>query len=80
MEEFELIDSHQHVFWHGRDDAGLIADMDAHPQKIEKSWLLTWDEPGADANNVDMAVIDPRHKHLDSRETMIPLHPGYSRH
>ena len=23
-----LIDSHQHVFWHGRDDAGLVADLD----------------------------------------------------
>jgi len=25
-----IIDTHQHVFWHGKDDAGLIADMDAH--------------------------------------------------
>lgn len=35
-----IIDSHQHVFWHGRDDAGLVADMDA--QGIDKAVLLTW--------------------------------------
>lgn len=38
-----IIDSHQHVFWHGRDDAGLIADMDAHG--IDRAWLLTWEIP-----------------------------------
>jgi predicted TIM-barrel fold metal-dependent hydrolase len=36
-----IIDSHQHVFWIGRDDAGLVADMDA--QGIDLAWLLTWD-------------------------------------
>jgi len=25
-----MIDFHQHVFWHGRDDLGLIANMDEH--------------------------------------------------
>ncbi len=39
----KTIDSHQHVFWHGRDDAGLIADMDEHG--IDLSWLLTWEIP-----------------------------------
>ncbi len=24
-----IVDAHQHVFWHGHDDAGPIADMDA---------------------------------------------------
>jgi len=38
-----LIDSHQHVFWHGRDDAGLVADMDEHG--IDLAWLLTWEIP-----------------------------------
>ena len=38
-----IIDSHQHVFWHGRDDAGLVADMDAHG--IASAWLLTWEIP-----------------------------------
>lgn len=35
------IDSHQHVFWHGKDDVGLIADMDE--QEISVAWLLTWE-------------------------------------
>jgi len=38
-----IIDSHQHVFWHGRDDAGLIRDMDEHG--ISLAWLLTWEIP-----------------------------------
>jgi predicted TIM-barrel fold metal-dependent hydrolase len=37
----KIIDSHQHVFWHGRDDAGLIRDMDE--QGVSLAWLLTWD-------------------------------------
>jgi predicted TIM-barrel fold metal-dependent hydrolase len=37
------IDSHQHVFWWGRDDAGLIRDMDEHG--IDLAWLLTWEIP-----------------------------------
>jgi predicted TIM-barrel fold metal-dependent hydrolase len=38
-----IIDSHQHVFWHGKDDAGLIADMDV--LGIALAWLLTWEIP-----------------------------------
>ena len=37
------IDTHQHVFWHGRDDNGLIRDMDEHG--IDLAWLLTWEIP-----------------------------------
>jgi predicted TIM-barrel fold metal-dependent hydrolase len=72
MPDFKLIDSHQHVFWHGRDDVGLVADLDEH--NIEKAWLLTWDEPWAETNNINRGVIDPRHKVMGSGETMIPLH------
>lgn len=36
-----IIDSHQHVFWWHRDDAGLIADMDDHG--IDVAWLLSWE-------------------------------------
>lgn len=39
----KMIDSHQHVFWHGRDDAGLVADLDEHG--IDLAWLLTWEIP-----------------------------------
>ena len=34
-----IADSHQHVFWHGRDDAGLAADLDE--QGVEYAWLLS---------------------------------------
>ncbi len=37
------IDTHQHVFWQGRDDAGLIRDMDEHG--VDVAWLLTWEIP-----------------------------------
>lgn len=36
-----VIDSHQHVFWLGRDDKGLVADLDA--EGIDVAWLLTWE-------------------------------------
>ena len=36
-----IIDSHQHVFWLNRDDAGLTADLDEHG--IDLAWLLTWE-------------------------------------
>ena len=35
-----IIDAHQHVFWHGKDDADLVADLDANG--IDKALLLTW--------------------------------------
>jgi predicted TIM-barrel fold metal-dependent hydrolase len=39
----DIIDTHQHVFWHGRDDAGLVRDMDEHG--IRLAWLLTFEIP-----------------------------------
>ena len=53
-----LIDSHNHVFWHGRDDAGLIADMDENG--IEKAWVLTSERPANITNT--LAPYDPRWK------------------
>jgi predicted TIM-barrel fold metal-dependent hydrolase len=35
------IDAHQHAYWHYRDDAALVEDMDLHG--IEYAWLLTWE-------------------------------------
>lgn len=65
-----IIDTHQHVFWHGKDDAGLIADMDA--QGIDLAWLLSWEIPiGQDNSDYDK-VLDPRN--FDGqRLTGIPL-------
>lgn len=36
-----VVDAHQHVFWHGQGDCGLVRDMDE--QGIEYAWLLTWE-------------------------------------
>ena len=47
-----LIDSHQHVFWHYRNDADLVADMDAHG--IDLAWLLTWEEVNLAAEKRDI--------------------------
>ena len=36
-----IIDSHQHAFWHGTDDAAMAANLDEHG--IDKAVVLTWD-------------------------------------
>lgn len=67
----KIIDSHQHVFWHGRDDAGLIADMDAHG--IDQAWLLTWEaHPTEDPRNYHRA-LNPSHLRPDGTHPGIPL-------
>lgn len=66
-----LIDSHQHVFWHGRNDAGLVADMDAHG--IDRAWLLSWEIlPGEDAPSYHR-VLNPLHFRPDGTHAGIPL-------
>lgn len=35
-----ILDLHQHVYWGGRDAAGLVADLDAHG--IAEALLMTW--------------------------------------
>lgn len=69
-----IIDSHQHVFWHGRDDAGLVADMDE--QKIDLAWLLTWEVPRypAYADNSDYHnLLNPVRLREDGTHPGIPL-------
>lgn len=66
-----IIDSHQHVFWHGRDDAGLIADMDAHG--IEKAWLLSWETPPFEDARTYHWALNPRHLRADGTHPGIPL-------
>ncbi len=67
--DLKLIDSHQHVFWHGRDDAGLIADMDQYC--IEKAWVLTSERPASIAKS--LAPYDPRWKGGDDNAPTLPL-------
>jgi predicted TIM-barrel fold metal-dependent hydrolase len=69
-----ITDSHQHVFWHGRDDAGLIADMDENG--IGLAWLLTWEIPQHPAyadNNDYHALLNPARVRPDGTHHGIPL-------
>lgn len=65
-------DTHQHAFWHGRDDAGLIADMDQH--HIDLAWLLTWEIAPAEDVPAYHSVLNPRHMRPDGTHAGIPLH------
>jgi predicted TIM-barrel fold metal-dependent hydrolase len=61
-----IIDSHQHVFWHGRDDTGLVADMDAHG--VDVAWLLTWEIP--EKTSAFTKILNPARVRPDG------THPG----
>lgn len=67
----KIIDSHQHVFWHGRDDAGLIADMDEHG--IESAWLLSWEVPPEEDHPGYHGVLNPLHMRADGTHRGVPL-------
>lgn len=66
-----LIDTHQHVFWHGRDDAGLVADMDEN--NVDVSWLLSWEIPPEEDAPGYHNVLNPLHKRHDGTHAGIPL-------
>lgn len=66
-----IIDTHQHVFWHGRNDADLVADMDAH--QIDLAWLLTWEIPIAEDARGYHSVLNPVHLRPDGTHAGIPL-------
>ncbi len=66
-----IIDTHQHVFWHGRDDKGLIADMDAHG--IEYAWLLSWEIPRCEDNEVYHKCLNPLNMREDGTHAGILL-------
>jgi len=66
-----IIDAHQHVFWHGRDDAGLVADMDEHG--IDLAWLLSWEVPPSEDAKQYHAVLNPEHLRADGTHPGVPL-------
>lgn len=66
-----LIDSHQHVFWHGHDAAGLVADLDEH--EIDSAWLLSWEIPPAQDNPTYHSLLNPEHFRDDGTHSGIPL-------
>ncbi len=66
-----IIDAHQHCFWHGRDDAGLIADLDEH--HIDQAWLLTWETPPQENATPYLHVFNPIHVRADGTHAGMPL-------
>ncbi len=67
----KIIDSHQHVFWHGRDDAELVADMD--DQGIHSAWLLSWEILPQEDSPTYHKVLNPEHVRPDGTHPGIPL-------
>lgn len=65
------IDSHQHVFWHGRDAAGLVADMDEY--QISKAWLLSWEIQPYEDDTAYHGALNPVHIRPDGTHAGIPL-------
>lgn len=68
-----IIDSHQHVYWHGRDDKGLVADMDEHEHGIEKSWLLSWEIPPYEDTRGYHGTMNPKNLRADGTHAGIVL-------
>jgi predicted TIM-barrel fold metal-dependent hydrolase len=66
-----IIDTHQHVFWHGRNDADLVADMDAHG--IRQAWLLSWEVLPHEDERSYHGVLNPLHVRDDGTHAGIPL-------
>lgn len=66
-----LIDTHQHVFWHWRNDADLIADLDAHG--IDLAWLLTWEITPAEWDPNWIRILNPVHVQPDGTSRGVPL-------
>jgi predicted TIM-barrel fold metal-dependent hydrolase len=66
-----IIDSHQHVFWNDRDDAGLVADLDQH--KIDVAWLLSWDISPQEHEHRYHRGLNPVHRRPDGTHPGIPL-------
>ncbi len=78
-----IVDTHQHVFWHHRNDDDLVADMDAHG--IDAAWLLTWEIAPDEMHPTYHRVLNPEHRRPDGTHAGIPLsdvircrdrHPG----
>jgi hypothetical protein len=65
------IDTHQHVFWRGKDDAGLVADMDEHG--VDRAWLLTWEICPAEHAHQYVQFLNPLHQRPDGTHAGIPL-------
>lgn len=66
-----IVDAHQHVRWHQRDEHHLVADLDAHG--IGYAWLLTWQLGAAEQSPEHAAYLDPALTLPDGSHPGIPL-------
>jgi len=66
-----IVDSHQHVRWHQRDEHGLVADLDAHG--IDYAWLLTWQLGPVEQSPEHAAYLNPALTLPDGSHPGIPL-------
>ena len=66
-----IIDSHQHVFWQDRDDAGLVADLDENG--IQSAWLLSWEIARWEDAGAYHESLNPLHGRDDGTHAGIPL-------
>lgn len=66
-----IVDTHQHVFWHGRDDQGLVNDMNAHG--IEYAWLLTWEIATWEDQAEYHPLLNPMNRRSDGTHAGITL-------
>ena len=66
-----IVDSHQHVRWHQRDEHGLVADLDAHG--IGYAWLLTWQLGPVEQSPQHANYLNPALTLPDGTHPGIPL-------
>lgn len=66
-----IVDSHQHVRWHQRDEHGLVADLDAHA--IAYAWLLTWQLGPVEQSPDHASYLNPALTLPDGSHPGIPL-------
>ena len=66
-----IVDSHQHVRWHQRDEHGLVADLDAHG--IDYAWLLTWQLGPVEQSPQHASYLNPALTLPDGSHPGIPL-------
>jgi predicted TIM-barrel fold metal-dependent hydrolase len=66
-----MIDAHQHAFWHGGDDAYLVANLDE--QGIDKAMLLTWLVGETDRPTFGELAFNPVHARPDRPHPGLPL-------
>ena len=52
-----IIDAHQHVYYHGLNEHGVIAEMDEFG--IDVAWLLTWYLPASQHAPSSARVFNP---------------------